>query len=251
MYKNKYKPGSYGGKPLVMQRQSRVLAEQQAARYSKVIANRPGGAPPANRGFGNMAIRLNREKKFFDIPVTNYVVTPAGLFTLLHVPQLGSDFYDRIGRKTVAKSVYIRGYISIQASLALTNIDVPSHMARMIIFVDSQPNGAAPAVTDLLNTASVASQLNPNNRDRFQIIKDKQFSFDAWAVNDQRAGFNRTTYPIKCYKKLNLETIFGQTSAGTIGDINTGALYMFWIGSTNIDQGDTATLGTRIRFDDQ
>lgn len=251
MYKDRYKKGSYGGKAVVVHRQSRVLAEQQANRYAKAIAGRDGGAPLANRGFGNMAYRMNREKKFFDIAVTEYSVNTTGTFTLLFVPTLGSDYNNRIGRKTVSKSIYIRGWLFIRAAVNLANTPVPAQMCRFIIFIDSQPNGQTPAVTDLLLSAGVASQLNPNNRDRFRIIKDKQFVMDPYFANDQSQIWNRTVHAIKCYKKINLETIFGQTTAGSIGDINTGALYMFWLGSTAAgDTQSTATVSTRVRFDD-
>jgi len=32
---------------------------------------------------------------------------------------------------------------------------------------------------------------------------------------------------VKCYKKLNVETIYNAGNAGTIADINSGALYVF------------------------
>lgn len=252
MYKSRYKKGSYGGKQLVLNRQSKTLADQQAKRYAKVMAGRDGSAPVANRGFGSMNLRLNREKKFFDIASAAYSVNSTGVFTLLFCPTLGSDFYNRIGRKTIAKSVYIRGSVALRAAAGFINSPVPCSMLRFIVFIDNQPNGAAPAVTDLLNTANASSQLNPNNRDRFLVIKDKQYTFDNWWASDQFLAFNHTISPLKCYKKLNLETIFNQTNGGTIGDINSGALYMFWIGTNPAGDGEgLANISTRVRFDDQ
>jgi len=253
MYKNKYKQGSYGGQALVDNRQKKTLAKQQQARYAKVIAARDGGAPLSNRGFSSMAYRANREKKFFDTPQAYYTITNAGGFTPLFIPRLGSDFYQRIGRKCLIKSLYIRGFVAMRSAIDHEYVGaVPCTMMRLIVVWDNQPNGAAPATTDLLNNADVASQLNPNNRDRFMIIKDKQYVFDPLRGADASSAWNRTIYPVKCYKKLNLETIFNQLSAGNIGDITTGALYMFWISSSNVAGSEgLADLSIRCRFDDQ
>lgn len=216
------------------------------------------GTMTATRGFaGNYGVTSN-ERKVQDIAVTTYQVNTTGDFVLIHIPQLGTDYTARIGRKTHVKSVYIRGFIATEPSLQVpaAPISTVTQQARFILFVDSQPNGAEPAVTDLLNTATPASQLNLNNRDRFRIIKDKVYTFGpikvidtatqayAWSTGMQSAGF-------KCYKKLNLETIFNGTNGGTIADITSGALYMFWIGSAAAGTGDVnAIVSSRVRFID-
>lgn len=55
----------------------------------------------------------NKERKFSDIGVRGFQVSDAGGFTLLHAPTLGSDYTNRIGRKTNCKSLYIRGKLEI------------------------------------------------------------------------------------------------------------------------------------------
>ncbi len=258
MYKSNYKKGSYGGLRNVQLTQNKRVAAQQAQRYAKTVAASRGGAPIANRGFGSMSITGNRERKFFDLTGATYGVSDTGSFTLLHIPILGSDFYNRIGRKTVIKSVYIRGQVlcrnaGIAPAIGTSSFTEPQ-LLRMIVFVDLQPNGAAPAITDLLVNAVVNAQLNPNNRDRFKVIKDKQYTMDALILANVGGVFsgavNRTSHDIKCYKKLNIETIFNQTNGGTIGDINSGALYMFWMGSGTIPNTSIASVSTRVRFDD-
>lgn len=253
-----YKKGSYN-KGFNPPRQNNVLAQvqrNQRAAVNKAIAAR-GMAPLSNRGFGSMALGINRERKFFDIDTATYQANTTGSFTLLYVPILGSDFTNRIGRKTIVKSTYIRGRVLLEAlNNQFATVTVAALQARMIVFIDNQPNGAAPAVTDLLKEAVPSSQLNANNRDRFRIIKDKTYVFDGFVnvttATQSQAAFNRNIYDIKCFKKLNIETIFNGTNGGTIGDINTGALYMFWISNTiagaNIDVN--AVVSIRSRFDD-
>ena len=215
-----------------------------------------GRAPLATRGFSSMSLTQNRERKFYDINTATYQANTTGSFTLLHIPILGSDFNNRIGRKTLIKSIYIRGRIFIEPAQAVAATTAGHQQCRLILFIDNQPNGAAPAVTDLLNEALPSSHLNPNNRDRFKVIKDKTYVFEPFTFSTTAtqsvAAWNRTVHDVKIYKKCNAETIFNGTNGGTIGDINSGALYMFWIGSASAGALDgNAVIATRIRFDDQ
>jgi len=251
-YAKFYKSGSYNRKPIGYARALTTASNLHAIRMAKKAAN----APLSNRGFGSMATLQNREKKFFDTTSANYIAGSDGNanIKLLYVPVLGSDFNNRIGRKTLLKSVYIRGFVGIKPAIALDDaIEATAQQARLIIFVDNQPNGAAPLVTDVLTIADSTGQLNPNNRDRFKVIKDKTWVFDAWSINSTN-GYsvqNRCIQDVKIYKKLNLETIFNATNGGTVGDINTGALYMMWVGSVDSNQSVAeAYVSVRCRFDD-
>ena len=107
------------------------------------------------------------ELKYSDSNISGAINT-TGLVTLLHVPVLGTDFTNRIGRKTLIKSVFLRGLLSRD----LTTASALACQCRMILVLDKQPNGAAPAITDILVAANSYSQLNPNNRDRFRVIRD-------------------------------------------------------------------------------
>lgn len=216
-------------------------------------------APIATRGFGPFTGRRKFERKFSDSNgVVGTTVNTTGLMVLLHNPALGSDYNQRIGRKTMPKSIYIRGRIG-PIALNITPVTNPTdqgyQQARMIIFADFQPNGATPAITDLLVNADPASQLNPNNRDRFRVLKEKTWTFDAVQINPGNQGFgtiNRTVAQLKVFKRLrNFETIFNGTNGGTIADINSGALYVCWIGSA---AGATASCAAnwsyRVRYED-
>lgn len=220
-----------------------------------VVGARYGAQGPRGARFYG---RPTAEKKVSDIATATYQVNTTGSFTLLHVPVLGTDYTNRVGRKTMQRSIGIKGRIQTEASNGLpANTSVAAQQARMIIFMDMQPNGAAPAVGDLLNSADPASQLNLNNRDRFRIIRDKMYSFGPYytvSTATQAQGFvgGNQVATIKLYKKCKIETIFNGTNGGTIADITSGAVYMFWIGSaaagTNSDCN--AVVSTRVRYED-
>lgn len=199
---------------------------------------------------------MDAEKKVSDLGPAQLGMNTTGTFTLLAAPVPGSDFTNRIGRKTLIKSVYVRGIVSCE----LADQDgptvgaSPAQLGRMIIFADMQPNGAAPAVTDLLTSASSISQLNLNNRDRFRIYCDKTFAINAYAYNTTASTSSASlsnSFAVKKFKSLNLETIYNAGTAGTIADIQSGALYLLTIGNRAAGADDaTASLSIRTRFVD-
>lgn len=215
-----------------------------------VVTRRGGMAPPATRGYRPN----NVERKVNDIDTATYQANTTGVFTILCLPVVGADFNQRVGRKITIKSVYIKGMIQNEQAVTPTaGANGPQHL-RMVIVYDMQPNGAVPATTDLLVSATPASQLNLNNRDRFKVLADKEFVMGptvySTTATQSVASFNQQAYFVKKYKKLNLEVVFS-TSGGTIADITSGALYMFWIGSRVSGAGDGNFVGsTRVRYAD-
>lgn len=213
--------------------------------YNSMVPLRTGGYTP-NR----------TERKVNDINAAVYQVNTTGSLTLLANPALGSDFNNRIGRKITLSSFYIRGYIQSQkAGAPASSTPTPTQQARLIVFCDLQPNGAVPAVADLLVESNSMSQLNLNNRDRFKIYYDKEFIFDPFIYNTTAtqavASASRQAYNVKRFKRIKLETVF-QANGGTIADISSGALYMLWIGSTATGVDDiNAVVSTRVRYLDK
>lgn len=233
-------------------RRNAAIAARTLARFRVLTSRRTALGLPATRGFRPLGLRGTGEKKVIDSATATHAVNTTGDFTLLNGCVQGSDYTNRIGRKIVMKSLYIRGYTCPEPSTAGAGGSV-AQQARMIIFMDNQPNGAAPAVTDLLNTATSTSQLNLNNRDRFKILRDQTFVLSPQqysAANVLAATGSPAVADVNCYAKLRHETIFNAGNAGTIGDINSGALYMFWIGSNSSGVGTdaVAVVSARVRF---
>lgn len=239
-----------------------LAGKPQKKAYVHVMAPKKLGPP--KRAYGGSMVPLRTggytpnqsEKKVNDINTATYQVNTTGVFTLLANPILGSDMNNRIGRKIILKSFYIRGRVLTEASTNITTTQqVSSQMARFIVFADLQPNGAAPAVTDLLVEALPSSQLNLNNRDRFVVYCDKHYVFDpfrqTFAANDSFGGQTNQVKLVKKFKRIRLESIYNATNGGTIADINSGALYMFWIGSIAAGTSDiNAIVSTRVRYMD-
>lgn len=197
-----------------------------------------------SRSFGIGFRKNTGELKTVDVDQANYVADTTGSVTLLNGVATGTDFTDRIGRKTIMKSLYIQGYVS-----AIDNT-VSNNLSRLIVVYDNQSNGGAPAVLDVLKQATSISQINLNNRDRFKILVNKTFPIAAIDnTATQALAGSPTIHKVKIFKRLKHEVLFNGTGA-TIASIATGSLYLITIGNTAAGTGGNFNLSTRVRFED-
>lgn len=197
----------------------------------------------------------NVEKKVNDLDTNTYQVNTTGTFTLLCNPSVGADMTNRVGRRITIKSAYIKGRLQVEGAATPNNVQVGAQHCRFILFMDYQPNGAAPLVTDLLVSATPASHLNLNNRDRFKILSDKEWVLDPFILSNTAtqsyASTSGVSKFVKKFKALNEDVVFS-TSTASIADITSGALYMFWIGSQAAGANTDANFigATRVRYSD-
>lgn len=204
------------------------------------------GLSPARTGgyYGVLARKALNEKKVIDVDPANYAFDTTGSVTLLNGVATGTDFTDRIGRKIVLKSMYLRGI------LKPVDNNVGNTLCRLIIVYDMQTNGAAPAITDVLKSASPSAQLNMNNRDRFKILVDRAYALGGVSdATTQSFSSGKNVYSIKKYKKCNLETLYNGTT-NAVGSIATGSIYMITIGDQVAGNGGQGNISSRIRFVD-
>lgn len=150
----------------------------------------------------------------------------------------GSALNQRVGRHINM----IRAEFSTRTGVtATTGIDQD---ARFLVVLDKQPNGDAPAVTDILDAVTALSQPNLAYSERFKILADRVFELNASAEPGSRR-YVRMTVP------LNKVVTYNSGTAGTIADISTNSLYFVQIGS--VAAGATAgnVYGQcRLRFSD-
>lgn len=208
--------------------------------------------PLARRGY-----RLNPiEKKVVDTQMYGDVSTTGAFFPLC-VPVPGAGMNQRIGRKLTIKSVQMKGIVQLELAATPTGaVTAEANHLRMILLYDKQPNGALPALADVLTGGQTVNDLfNIDNRDRFTILKDKVWSFDPMIYDSTNNAYawNRTCAYCKLYKKLNLETVFNAGTAGTSADINSGNLVVLWLANTpaGVDKNVDIYVNARVRYLDQ
>lgn len=170
-------------------------------------------------------------------PASPYVANVSG------IPLNGAAFYNRIGTRTRAVSLELRGCIEPSN---VNETVVNAGFARVAIVYDRQPNGSFPKYDDIFtdydsagSTASGAfSGVNMNNRDRFLVLRDRKLLLPALAattgggtpfsaVRDQgfkpTPGDDNNSLVFREFIKLKgLESHF-KASTGAIGDIATGS----------------------------
>jgi len=161
-----------------------------------------------------------------------------GTFMLLNGCARGSDINQRDGRSILNKSFELK--VDIKQNSANT---AGTHV-RLIFFLDKMPQTATPALGDLLDTSAGSdpcTQLrNLTNRKRFVILKDKHIVVDPY----------NTTAQFEYYRKLGTHTIFGSGNAGTIADIQEGALFLLALSDAATNKEPNVTGNWRIRFID-
>jgi len=201
------------------------------------------------------------EIKAIDGAFTNYQfrVPTATNCILCNGVQTGAAFYNRVGSRIEMKNLHLRGYIYNVATSLTTNL-------RLLVVYDRQPTGGLPTISDLLLSrdqtgATVStgdSEINLDNRDRFLILRDKQY-YAPPCTNTAAVLTNGPSFPAvdqewdlnEFIKLKGLGTHYKSSSSPTtIADISTGALYCFFVASQS-DQCWSVNMQFRLRFVDK
>ncbi|AXQ66153.1 MAG: coat protein [Cressdnaviricota sp.] len=181
------------------------------------------------------SVRRGPEKKYIDTSQAVGALAAASI-TLLNGTATGTDFTNRIGREILMKSIYLR-------LTAYNGTDQDASLRIMLVY-DKQPNGATPAITDILTASDIISPNNLNNKDRFTTISDKVRKIST--ASDR--GFWH-----KKYKYIQYNTQYSGTT-NVINSIASGALWLVLIPIINSTGASTANFvvgyTNRVRFVD-
>lgn len=196
-------------------------------------------------------IQNREELKNLDTLLNGTAINSTATFTLLNGMVLGDTSITREGDEIHCTSIQFRNIYNMVATNLNADINV-----RHIVFWDRQANGAAPAITQLLDTSVITlAILAPYNRDfqeRFKIVYDKTFRVFANLADPANAATEVVSSRVhkKAKKSLSRTTkyIAGQ-NAGTVADIASNSLFSCLVtdnGTANI----TVQGGFRLYFKD-
>lgn len=175
----------------------------------------------------------NTEWKNIEKYNTGATFAAAGTLVLLNGCQMGSTIGDREGRKTIMKTS--------QFWSSITKGQNDAHCGIALI-MDTQPNAAAPGVTDIfysLGGSSIEMMRDLSYRTRFVLLKKKYFTMDTYHPMRQ----------IRWFKRLGQKVIYDNGDEGTIADITKNALYLFYI-SDQVTYYPLMRFMHRLRFTD-
>jgi hypothetical protein len=156
--------------------------------------------------------------KYLDAGFTATVVNTGGAINILNSMVGGTTVSTRLGRQVTVRKCMVRLGFTVTAA---TGVD---QFQRFLLVLDHQPNGAAPAITDILVTAAPNAQLNADNAQRFKILHDNVFHLNA----SGEAGSQRE---VRLLKRLMVPVQYNSGNAGTVADIATNSLFAVFVGS--------------------
>lgn len=113
---------------------------------------------------------------------------------------------------------------------------------RWLLFIDLQPDGSTPGMSEVLDTSSAPAYMaarNLDNRSRFLILKDKSFAMSSTGTR---------MHAWKYFRKLDLKTLYTGTGS-LIGNIKNHSLFLLLV-SSEATNTPTVVYHNRLRFID-
>ncbi len=185
---------------------------------------------------------FNIEKKFHDVDLDDTVIASGGAITasINLIPQ-GVTEITRVGRKATIRNINWRFKVTLPSS---TTSGATSDVARVMMYLDKQANGAAATVTDILETADFQSFNNLANKSRFRILFDHNYDLVApsGGGDGTTEDYGEFTVTDTMFRKVNIPIEFDST-AGAITEIRSNN-----IGVLLITAGGFGGFSSKIRL---
>lgn len=173
---------------------------------------------------------VNVEVKHLDTTVSGGF-NSTGIVNSLNTMAQGDTNITRNGDSIKALSIHGKGFLSVGSD---------DSIVRVMLVLDKQCRGAAPAVTDILESASVTAHQNLDNLRRFKILDDKLFRVE---TNLEKQPFEI----IQTFPNLHLYYSDGDADAAALKD---NALFALVISDTDPATDPQVNVVWRLSFTD-
>ncbi len=211
---------------------------------------RPFRAPARARGRKATAAP-SVELKFHDLDIDDASIAAPGTVvsnSINAIPQ-GVTESQRIGRKCTVVSINWRFEIFLLEQDAQAT-PASSASIRVILYLDKQANGAAAAITDLLETNDFQSFNNLANKSRFRTLMDRFYSISPLTLASDGAGVVSQAEVVvndSFFKKCKIPIEFS-AGTGALTEIRSNNMGVLIMSRSNA----VATFGSkmRLRFSD-
>lgn len=233
MYEGRYRKGlGKGGRARV------ILAKKNKG--SVAIGPKVYNFGPTNKA-------SKEEKKFFDTALaftfpTVATCSTSGATGNIHIVPQGDTESSREGRKIEIKSIQLRGTFSLAPGGDANGISI----AYLVMILDTQCNGANPAITDVFTSNAMGSNMiNLSNDNRFRILK--RFCVTLNSNAGVTTAYNQNAMPLEYYMKCNIPITYDNTAAtGAITTTRQNSI--FFAQGSAVDNQITFDGTARIRF---
>lgn len=196
------------------------MSVSQAARYGAV-------------GYNILKGLINSELKRYDYTATQNVTTTGSIVALGEISG-GDDASNRDGNKVLAKYITFKYLASSNASAATTFL-------RVMMIVDTQNQGSAPSLSDILQVttanSNIVSPINVDNTQRFTVLFDDHLNF---------SNTGSQSYDRKHYNKLNFHMTWTSTAGSAI---NKNAIFLVLVSTQGVNS-PSITYSSRLAFYD-
>lgn len=197
----------------------------------------------------NMGSDSAGELKFFDTTVNDTLIATGGTVSdSLNLVVQGVTEVQRIGRKFTIRSLEWKGTLGLAEKDAVATPQA-SDVVRMIVYQDKQANGATATAAQLLDTQTPLGFYNLENKGRFKILYDKNFTMNATNLASDGAGLVSSSSTNKYFtwrKKLNIPVEMGGVT-GAITEVRSNNIGLM---VTSLFNQTQLTSKFRIRFSD-
>jgi len=217
----------------IAKKQANIL---RAASRATSVASSRGLGPVYGRPSGN-------EVKGVDTDVSQTVIATTstnGSIDVLNLIEPGTGSWNRVGRKTVLKSVRLTGVLQWVNTPTLATGAGRISLTRCVLVWDSQPGTTIPIFSDIFGTTlqtgaeavtTVFDPLRYDAMERYRVIRD--WRFEPPPVPPLSLGSAPSiTWATSLDEYVKLPPLqsnySGQSSPQTIADIASGALYLIW-----------------------
>lgn len=180
---------------------------------------------------------MKSDLQTFDQRSTLAMTNANATYACLNFPVPGTGTNTRIGDKIRIRNIRVRFIIQ--------QINTPAlEYGRIILFWDSQPNGAFPASPLPLLSVAIEDQPNPDYAYRFKILKDILIQYGSATLSTSKDGLQEIQ---NYYTKTDLTTQFS-AGAGGIADIASGSLCIMTLNNTAVNPA-TLVYASRIHYE--
>ena len=235
----------------------RVYAKKRFTPYGKRQRARQiprGGAGYLRRaGYygrfrGRRATANPPELKFHDLDIDDAVVAGGGTIAQASCNLIAQGVTEsqRIGRKCSIRSINWR--FNVDLPIIALGTGSANEQVRVILYLDKQCNGAAAAVTDIVESANYQTFNNLANKSRFRTLMDRVYVLNpqAGAGDGTTNDFSEFSIADTFFKKCNIPIEFDATT-GAITEIRSNNIGVLLLGKSGVAQFESKM---RLRFED-
>jgi len=170
------------------------------------------------------------------------VETAISPISCISICQPGANSNNRLGRKILIKSVFVRG--RVWATSGMTG----AAFFRLMIIQDREPNGALPTIANIMATDEIVGLMNLNNGQRYKVLAEINLDGEGLSLA------NRIGVCFERYVKTNIVAHYKDgAGAGDATDILANGLYaVTYIGGGSMGAASCNMISNfRVRFLDQ